>query len=105
MTTDYDTPRIVDAFTDPDTAGSTLASLGRAGSTPATGVGAGDVDDDDEGDDGLELNDFDLYAEDLAVPIVPLRTGEFVCSACFLIQDRHRLSPGPADSTVCLDCT
>lgn len=46
----------------------------------------------------------DLSGEELLVRIVPQQADEFVCSSCFLVHHRHRLSSAPHTSPVCQDC-
>jgi Domain of unknown function (DUF4193) len=52
----------------------------------------------------FELPGADLSGEELTVAVIPMRSDEFTCSCCFLVQHRNRLRGTNGGHPVCADC-
>lgn len=93
--TDYDARRAPDPETSDSSPIRELAASG-----PTTAV----VDEDPSDVLFFEAADADLSGEELSVTVIPLRTDEFTCSSCFLVQHRNRMRVSGAGLPVCADC-
>jgi len=99
MTVDYDAPR-------PRPAGDTDDGLAALTIRRSVGQdGAVDVDDTTE---TFRSSDLDFADEELAVPVIPMRSDEFRCERCFLVHHRNQLADrSVADRTgvrLCREC-
>jgi hypothetical protein len=54
--------------------------------------------------DTLELPGADLSGEELVVVVEPMRTDEFRCGSCFLVQSRHLVAEERRGAPICRDC-
>lgn len=63
-------------------------------------VNSGSVDTEET--ETFELPGAEQLDEELAVPVVPMRSDEFRCTSCFLVRHRSQLAGSGAD--VCQDC-
>lgn len=95
MTTDYDAPRTQTDDLDEDSLDGLVG--GR------TGVRAA-VIDIDETEAAESLPDAEFSVEELSVLVVPIRSDEFTCSSCFLVQHRSRLASQQNGQALCADC-
>jgi hypothetical protein len=94
---DYDARRVSDV----DVADrSALRDLGPAVTRPSPAI----VDDDPNDVPFFELPGADLSGEELTMAVVPLRSDEFTCSSCFLVQHRSRLRSSSGGLPICADC-
>jgi hypothetical protein len=97
VATDYDSPRRrVDVL---DTADE-ISTLRRVSGDPRRSA---DVDAPDVVDT-LELPGADLSGEELVVVVEPMRTDEFRCGRCFLVQSRHLVADERGGAPICRDC-
>lgn len=62
------------------------------------------VDDDLNDVPFFELPGADLSGEELTVAVIPMRSDEFTCSSCFLVQHRSRLRSTVGGRPICADC-
>lgn len=46
-----------------------------------------------------------MSGEDLAVPVLPMRTDELQCSRCFLVQHRSQFAVVDEGRNVCRECS
>jgi hypothetical protein len=60
--------------------------------------------DDAEAAESYELPGADLSGEELTVTVVPMQSGEFRCSRCFLVQHRRRLAVRRDGQDICQEC-
>jgi hypothetical protein len=95
MTTDYDSPRIVD---DVDTGSLEELQTRRV----ETAVGVIDMDEPDS--EAMDLPGADLSGEALTVQVLPRQADEFTCGQCFLVHHRSRLAEASNGETICQDC-
>ncbi|HTQ17091.1 DUF4193 domain-containing protein [Mycobacterium sp.] len=65
---------------------------------------AATVDDDLNDVPFFDLPGADLSGEELTVAVIPVRTDEFTCSSCFLVQHRSRLRSSAGGRPICADC-
>ena len=97
MATDYDSPRRgVDVLDTVDE----VSTLGRIAGDRRR---SSDVDGPDAVDT-LELPGADLSGEELVVVVEPMRTDEFRCGSCFLVQSRHLVAGDRRGAPICRDC-
>ena len=97
MATDYDAPRRgVDVLDTVDE----VSTLGRVSGDRRRSP---DVDGPDVVDT-VELPGADLSGEELVVVVEPMRTDEFRCGACFLVQSRHLVAEERRGAPICRDC-
>jgi hypothetical protein len=54
--------------------------------------------------DAVDLPGGDLSGEELVVVVEPMRTDEFRCTRCFLVQSRHLVGEDRRGTLVCRDC-
>jgi hypothetical protein len=94
-TTDYDAPRgnVTDVDSD---------SIEELKARRATASGYVDIDEDSS--DGFELPNLDMADEELSVAVVPMRTDEFRCSRCFLVQHRSQRVLRADGAEICREC-
>lgn len=62
------------------------------------------VDDDPNDVPFFELPGADLSGEELTMAVVPVRSDEFTCSCCFLVQHRSRQRGTSGGRPICADC-
>ncbi|HEV7826709.1 MAG TPA: DUF4193 family protein [Mycobacteriales bacterium] len=93
MTTDYDAPRRGVELLDADPEVTAIGGRARGPDVDAPEVV-----------DGVELPGGDLSGEELIVVVEPMRTDEFRCDRCFLVQSRHLVGEDRRGSLVCRDC-
>ena len=97
MATDYDAPRrgvdVLDAVDE-------VSTLGRASGDRQRSP---DVDGPDAVET-LELPGADLSGEELVVVVEPMRTHEFRCGRCFLVQSRGLVADERRGALICRDC-
>jgi hypothetical protein len=97
MATDYDSPRrgvdVLDTVDDVSTLGRVTGDRQRSP----------DVDGPDAVDT-VELPGADLSGEELVVVVEPMRTNEFRCGSCFLVQSRHLVGDERRGALICRDC-
>jgi hypothetical protein len=62
------------------------------------------IDDDLNDVPFFELPGADLSGEELTVAVIPVRSDEFTCSSCFLVQHRSRLRSSTGGHHICADC-
>ncbi len=96
MATDYDAPR---RSAQDEMAEDAVQLL----EDPRNDEQSGAVDEIDTAE-SFELPGADLSGEQLMVRIVPQQVDEFRCSACFLVQHRHRYSGQRDGQPICQDC-
>jgi hypothetical protein len=53
----------------------------------------------------VDLPGADLSGEELVVTVEPMRSHEFRCTRCFLVQSRHLVGEDRRGTLVCRDCT
>lgn len=94
--TDYDAPR-----TNEDGPAPQVDSLEGLRERPPQGDTAIDEEDTAE---GFELPGADLSGEELAIAVMPQQSDEFVCTRCFLVHHRSRLTADTAGRPVCTEC-
>lgn len=100
--TDYDAPRRNQSDDAADVGALDVLKTQRADLRSGTV----DVDEPDSGQP-VELPGSDLSFlsdEELSVPVVPIRAGEFTCTRCFLVHPRSRLARTGRKATLCRDC-
>ena len=54
--------------------------------------------------ESVELPGADLSGEERRMRVVPQQADEFRCSACFLVQHRHRYAGQRHGQPICQDC-
>jgi hypothetical protein len=97
VATDYDSPRRgVDVLDTVDE----VSTLGRIAGDRRR---SSDVDGPDAVDT-LELPGADLSGEELVVVVEPMRTDEFRCGSCFLVQSRQLVAGDRRGAPICRDC-
>jgi hypothetical protein len=97
VATDYDSPRRgVDVLDTVDE----VSTLGRVAGDRRRSA---DVDGPDAVDT-LELPGADLSGEELIVVVEPMRTDEFRCGSCFLVQSRQLVAGDRRGTPICRDC-
>jgi hypothetical protein len=99
MATDYDTPWRANTG---DIAEDSLEELEKARDHEAL-LAVVDIDGS-EAAESFELPDSNLSSEDLLVQVIPKQSNEFVCSNCFLVHHRSRLTSTDSGAMLCRDC-
>jgi hypothetical protein len=61
--------------------------------------------DETEAADSFELPGADLSGEELTVTVVPMKSDEFQCSRCFLVQHRGQLAARRDGQDICQECS
>jgi Domain of unknown function (DUF4193) len=95
VASDYDARRVSESDAE-------KSELRQLASLPQDSPAAGDDDPNDA--TFFEPPGADLSGEELSVTVIPLRTDEFTCSSCFLVQHRNRLRSTSSGLPVCADC-
>lgn len=98
MATDYDSPRRGVEVLDNDV---DVATIGRV----ANGLARGPDVDAPDLVETVDLPGADLSGEELVVTVEPMRSHEFRCTRCFLVQSRHLVGEDRRGTLVCRDCT
>jgi hypothetical protein len=93
---DYDAPRQPAAELE-DIGPTELNALSGAKRSPR-------VEDEAETAESFDLPGADLSGEDLTVAVVPMRSDEFQCARCFLVQHRSQLAGRSNGQEVCREC-
>jgi hypothetical protein len=62
------------------------------------------VDEDPNDVPFFELPGADLSGEELTMAVIPMRSDEFTCSSCFLVQHRTRQRGTSGGHPICADC-
>jgi hypothetical protein len=97
MATDYDSTRRSVEVLDNDV---DVVTIGRVANTLSR---RSDLDGPDTVET-LDLPGADLSGEELVVTVEPMRSHEFRCTRCFLVQGRHLVSEERRGVLVCRDC-
>jgi hypothetical protein len=97
VATDYDAPRrgvdVLDTVDDVSTLGRVTRDRSRSSDVDAPEVA-----------DAVDLPGADLSGEELVVVVEPMRTDEFRCGSCFLVQSRHLVADERRGAPICRDC-
>jgi hypothetical protein len=96
VATDYDSPRRGVDVLDND---ADVSTISRAALARTPELDAPDVVD------AVDLPGADLSGEQLVVVVEPMRTDEFRCGRCFLVQSRQLIGATRREELVCRDCS
>jgi hypothetical protein len=94
MATDYDSPRKGEEDHE------SLQALQERVPEPRPG----DVLDDADNPDSLEMSGQDLASMELDVIVVPPQADEFTCMSCFLVKHRSQIAKENKSGAFCSEC-
>ena len=102
MATDYDSPR--KGEDDLEALGQSARAHVQALQERVPEPRPGDVLDDADNPDSLEMSGQDLASMELDVVVVPPQADEFTCMSCFLVKHRSQIAKENKSGAFCSEC-